>query len=221
MLSNLLISEICDDYYSALLHQSQTPYSAPNLNSNQKSLTNITTPVKMNKIHKLSKTYQNIPHKNYNNFNYTNSFVECIDDANYNIQTNEIKYKIFEDISSLNKNDENLELILNLSTPSNVISINKIKLTNSLNKFLKDIYIVIDGNTTMIKEEIFENKEKFLKIIAHKFNDNIVNCSPFTKSNIDIHIVFDKNALNHIMNKNIFVNYSFTTLKNKVKFEKI
>jgi len=140
--------------------------------------------------------------------------IENINDKNYSIQNNEIKYKIFEDISSISKNKNNLELVLSIPSGNNIISVNKIKLSNKLNEYIKDIYVKINDNIIMTRKEIFDDNKKILKIIEPKENKTNINHS----TNINIHIIFNKNTLNHIINKNIFVNYSYMILKNKLKF---
>lgn len=197
MLSTLLITESFDDYY------------LNNDHANQKNTNN------QHKTHTHTHTLTRAQNSQLND-NCTNSLIEYIDDTNYNVQTNEIKYKLFNDISSINIKNGKIELILNLPITHNVISINKIKLSNNLNKFLKDIYLVIDNNVIIEKDEIFGSRENFLKVVAYKFNKNAINC--LMDKNIDICIVLNKDAINYIMNKNIFVSYSFMILKNKVKF---
>ncbi len=187
MLSTMLINKTFDDYYQ----------SQENLNQNAQTQTQTNTNTNLCQ-------------------NYSDSLIEYVDDINYNVQTNEIKYKIFKDISSINVKNNNLELILNLPISHDVISINKIKLSKDINKFLKDIYLVVDNHVVITKDEIFGSKEQFLKIIAYKFNECVVNC--LMDKNVDICIILHKDALNHVMNKNIFVNYSFAISKNKIKF---
>jgi hypothetical protein len=142
------------------------------------------------------------------------SIIELIDDKNYTIHDNEVKYKIFEDISSICKsNCSNLELILNFPQEHNIVSINKIKLSNGLSKYIKNIYIMSGNNVILTKEELLNNNTKLLKIMELNDNNNIIN-----SSDKSLHIVLDKDSLNKIINKNIFVNYSYTILKNKLKF---
>ena len=191
MLSTMLIDKTFDDYYQNQENLNQNTQPKKNTNANASTNTNMCQ-------------------------NYGDALIEYVDDINYNIQTNEIKYKIFKDISSINVKNDNLELILNLPVAHNVISINKIKLSKDINKFLKDIYLVIDNHIVITKDEIFGSKEHFLKIIAYKFNESVVNC--LMDKNVDICIILHKDALNHVMNKNIFVNYSFAISKNKIKF---
>lgn len=143
--------------------------------------------------------------------------IENINNENYNIYDNEIKYKIFQDISLITKNNNNLELVLNIPSKNNILSINKIKFSDKLNKYIKDIYLKINNNK--INKDVIlgiVNNNKSLKIIENIYNNNIINYS--TNTNIDLYIVLDKNALNYIINKNIFINYSYIIYKNKLKF---
>jgi hypothetical protein len=152
----------------------------------------------------------------YEDQKQNNNFIENIEEKNYYLQDNEVKYKIFEDISSISKINNDIELILNIPIENNIISINKIKLSNRLNKYIKNIYLNIDEKIIITKDEIIGNKENLLKIIERKQKENSIN--NLSNKNINIHIILDKNALNHIINKNIFVNYSYAIFKNKVKF---
>lgn len=150
----------------------------------------------------------------YKNQKQNHNFIENIEEKNYYVQDNEVKYKIFEDISSISKKNNDIELILNIPIENNIISINKIKLSNQLNKYIKNIYLNVDNKIIINKDEILSNREKLSKIIENK--ESIIKNS--TNKNINLHIILDKNALNHIINKNIFVNYSYAIFKNKVKF---
>ena len=146
-----------------------------------------------------------------------NSLVENIDDNNYNTEINEIKYKIFDDISSISNNSDNLELILTLPTEYNIISINKIKLSDKLNKYVKNIYLIADDQIIISMDKLFNiNKEQKTKIIKQKQNNSQIN--NIIGKNINLHIILDKDSINHIINKNIFVNYSFIVIKNKFKY---
>ena len=129
--------------------------------------------------------------------NQNQSLIENIDGENYIIQDNEIKYKIFEDISSISKSKDNFELILNIPLSNRIISINKIKLSNGLNKFVKDIYLNIDDKIIIIKEEIFGENKKILKFFDQEKKSNIINY--LTNMNINLHIILEKEALNYIM----------------------
>jgi hypothetical protein len=151
--------------------------------------------------------------------NYSNELIEEIDDKNYNLYDHEIKYKIFEDISSITKKNNVLELILNIPVDDNIISINKIKFSNKLNKYIKDIYVCV-GNEKVITYTDFINKNIFQTIpipfTQQISTEKIINCQ-FNKD-ITLHILLKNNIINKIINKNIFVNYSFAIFKNKLKF---
>ena len=142
-----------------------------------------------------------------------NGLIENINDKNYNIYENEIKYKIFEDISSVSKKDDCIELILNIPTENNIISINKIKLSEKLNKYIKDIFVCVGENKIIKKDDL---KKKSFKIIEENTMDNIILCQ--TDIDVNLHILLDKRVINKIINKNIFINYSFAIFKNKIKF---
>lgn len=100
---------------------------------------------------------------------YSNELIEEIDDSNYNLYEHEIKYKIFQDISSISKKNNMIELILDISIDDGIMSINKIKLSNTLNKYINDIFVCVDG------EKIITHKDFFSKII------NKIQSSTFTK----------------------------------------
>lgn len=149
---------------------------------------------------------------------YFNNLIEEIDDSNYNLCEQEIKYKIFEDISSVSKKNNMLELVLNIPVDNNILSINKIKLSNKLNKYINDIYICI-GDEKVITHTDFINKkysQHSSKFIEYLSCDKIINCE--NNKNITLHILLDSSVINKIINKNIFVNYSFAIYKNKQKF---
>ena len=194
LLSNLLIKENFDEF---------------NLDFEKNDLIQSTNTNKYNSF-----KYDIFEKKFY--FNKNRSLIENIDDENYYVQDNEVKYKIFEDISYISKNDNHIELILKIPIENNILSINKIKLSNQINKFIFDIFLNIDNKVIIKKEEIFECKEKLSKIIECEKRENIINCSQ--EKNINLHIILNKDAFNYIINKNIFVNYSYVIFKNKNKF---
>ena len=140
------------------------------------------------------------------------SIIELVDDKkNYTVYENEVKYKIFEDISSISKGVcGDLELILDIPYEHNVVSINKIKISNGLSKYIKNVYMMLGEKIIMTKEELINTNNK-IKIMRDNKNTNDYH-------NINLSIILDKDSLNHIVNKNIFVNYSYTILKNKLKF---
>lgn len=149
------------------------------------------------------------------NYNQTDGIIENIDEKNYYVQDNEVKYKIFDEISSISKINNSIELILNIPTENNILSINKIKLSNKLNKYIEDVYLNIDDKIILKKDEIIRNNNKPTKITKSSNKENI-NC--ILGKNVNLHIILNKDALNHVINKNIFVNYSYAIFKNKLKF---
>lgn len=194
LLSNLLIKEKFDEF---------------NLDLEKINPSLLSNTIKYNAFKDNISEQNCIYSKNY-------SIIENIDDKNYYVQDNEVKYKIFEDISSILKNDKYLEIVLKIPIENNILSINKIKFSNKINKYIKNIYLNIDNKVTIKNEDIFESKKILSKIIKYDKTEHIINCSLY--KNIDIHIILDKDALNYIMNKNIFVNYSYVIFKNKIKF---
>lgn len=153
-----------------------------------------------------------------NSFTNEIDIVELCDDKNYIIYDNEVKYKIFEDISSICKsNCGNLELILCIPYGNNIVSINKIKLSCGLSKYIKNIHLMTENKVIMKKENLLNNNNKIFKIIENTDKINNKSYHP-NNNNIRLHIILDKDSLNYIINKNIFVNYSYTIPKNKFKF---
>ena len=152
---------------------------------------------------------------------YSNELIEEItDDENYNIYEQEIKYKIFEDISSVSKKNNMIELVLDIPIDNSIISINKIKLSNKINKYIKDIY-VCTGDEKIITHKDFlnstlTNAETSLKFTEHISSQKTINCQ--YNKNITLHVLLSNNVINKIINKNIFVNYSFAIFKPKLKF---
>lgn len=133
----------------------------------------------------------------------SNSIIEHINDENYILYENEVKYKIFEDFNSISKNNNMIELQLNI--PHNIISINKIKIPNQINKFVEETFIC-NGN------EIIKLDEKY-------FNSNTTNKIIYNQhKNIKLYIYINTQAINKMINKSIFINYSYAIFKNKVKF---
>lgn len=150
---------------------------------------------------------------------YSNELIEEIDDSNYNLYEHEIKYKIFEDISSISKKNNMIELVLDIPIGDSIISINKIKLSNTLNKYITDIFVCVDGEKIITHKDFLTNMSNnihsstFTKQIS---TEKVINCQ-YSK-NITLHILLKNNIINKIINKNIFVNYSYAIFKNKLKF---
>lgn len=154
------------------------------------------------------------------NDEYSNELIEQVNDNNYNLYDQEIKYKIFEDISSVSKKNNMIELVLDIPTDDTIISINKIKLSNKLNKYIKDIYVCVGDEKIITYKDFLNssstNSESSSKFKEHISSQKIINCE--YNKNITIHIFFFNNIINKIINKNIFVNYSFAIFKQKLKF---
>ena len=137
------------------------------------------------------------------NTKQSNSIIEHINDENYILYENEVKYKIFEDINSISKKNNIIELQLNI--PHNIISINKIKIPNQINKFIEDIFIC--------------NGHEIIKLDEKYFNSNTTNKIIYNQhENIKLYIYFNTQVINKMINKSIFINYSYAIFKNKVKF---
>jgi len=138
---------------------------------------------------------------------YDESFIEHINDTNYLLKEQEIKYKIFKDISSISKIGKNIEIIINIPKNETILSINKIKLSNKINLFLQDIYLTINNKKILSKDQLYNKKIQLSNLTTQESNNEI-----------NLHIILENIALNHIINKNIFINYSFIIYKNKVKY---
>ncbi len=149
--------------------------------------------------------------------------VEQLEDTDYTMTEQEIKFKIFDDISSISKNTDNkLELILTIPKTSDIITINKIKLSKNIKDFVFDIFITINNNIIINRESKHNNKILLSKSNSNIFNyaslfenKNYIDCS---KGEVNIHIILEPHSINEIINNNIYVNYSFANYKNKVKF---
>jgi hypothetical protein len=152
----------------------------------------------------------------YLNTNHQDNLIEQVDDKSYNLYEQEVIYKIFEDISSVSKINGMIELVLEIPSENNIISINKIKLSNKLNNYIKDIYVKIDNEKIITKDDFKKEKFNTSKILENVYSEKIINCQ--NKKNINLHILFDNQIINKIINKNIVVNYSYAIFKNKVKF---
>ena len=148
---------------------------------------------------------------------YSSNLIEQIDDKNYNSYEQEVAYKIFEDISSISKKNNMIELILEIPIDNNILFINKIKLSNKINEYIKDIYVCINGDIIISKDDFINKQNDSSKLIKNTFSSKkIINCQ--NVKNVNLHIFLSTNIINKIINKTIFINYSYTVLKNKVKF---
>lgn len=144
----------------------------------------------------------------------SNELIQHIDENKYNLYEHEVKYRIFKDISSINKKNNSIELVLDIPINNNIISINKIKMGNKLIEYIKDIYVCVNDDKITTNDD-FKNSKDF-KSVKNIYCEKIINCRNDKK--ITLHIILKNNVINKIINKNIFVNYSFTFFKNKNKF---
>jgi hypothetical protein len=158
----------------------------------------------------MEKTLSKLIFKNYDVFDDfdfgANSFDEFelehikTNEINMEIE-NKIKFKIFDDIDSIYKKSNHIELIIKIPIVENIISINKIILADKIKKHLINIFIYIDG----------------VKIFFNNTKKTFVNSKELIK-NLELCICLDSIALNDIMNQNIIVNYSCVNSKKKIKY---
>ena len=186
-LSNLLINESIDNYYSTFSSE---------------------------KYNEKIATYQPL----FIPDNMDLSIIEHIDDQEYYLKEQEIKYKIFENISYVTKtSDGKIELIFSIPQNYQIISINKIKLSNKINLYIQDMYICLNNKKIITKNNLYNkfNKNEFL--INNNYN-NIIKCNNNTNNKINLHIILSPIALNFIINKYIYITYSYANYKNKIKY---
>ena len=132
--------------------------------------------------------------------------IEYIEEKEYNVKEQEIKYKIFEDISEVSKNINNIELIISLPKTHQILSINKIRFSKNIKNYIKDIYITKNKKIILDKNELLNsNLEK-----------NNINYS--SNKQLRLHLILETQGLNTIINKNIYISYSYINLKNKIKY---
>ena len=131
---------------------------------------------------------------------YDNILESIKDNNNYHLKENEKKYKIFEDISSINSHSKYLELVLELPINLKIVSINKIKFSDKIKDCIENIYLTINNK----------------KIVTDIQNINLLNIRDI--KNLEIHLLLKKNAINKIINKNIYITYSYIETKSKIKF---
>ncbi len=143
------------------------------------------------------------------------SIIEHIEETNYFVKEQEHKYKIFDDISSVIKNKNNqIELVINIPKSSDIVTINKIKLSKSIKEYIFDIFVTLDDKTILTQDELYKKKISLSEL--NKYNDNnIIDCS---KGEVDIHIILEPNSINEIINNNIYISFSYINYKNKIKF---
>jgi len=149
-------------------------------------------------------SYQN---RNYNIESNINNCIEYINDNKYDIHSQEIEYKILDDISYIIKNKDSIELIVNISNKCDFLSINKIRLSQKINNYIKDIYV--KQNT-----EIILTKDKLLNIKTKDIN-NIIK---FSNEKLNLHIIIEPNNLNNIINSHIYILFTYINFRNKVKY---
>jgi len=138
--------------------------------------------------------------KNFNKTKISN-MIEYINNEEYIIKEQEEKFNIFDDITYVNKNKNNeLELVINIKKRSDLLSINKIKLSNNIKNYIKKIYLSINDRI----------------IINDLFNDESSN-TYYMEDDIALSIIIDSVNLNNIMNTNIYILFSYINYKNKVK----
>jgi hypothetical protein len=144
------------------------------------------------------------------------SIIEHIEETNYFVKEQEHKFKIFDDISSVIKNKNNqIELVINIPKSSDIVTINKIKLSKSIKEYIFDIFVTLDDKTILTQDELYKKKIS-LSELNNKYNDsNIIDCS---KGEVDIHIILEPNSINEIINNNIYISFSYINFKNKIKF---
>lgn len=196
VISNYLIKS--DDYFNLIGLDEESKY--------QKYLE-----VKKNPIEKLL----------FDNFdNFDNSIIEHVEEKDYLMKEQELKFKIFDDISSVSKNKNNkIELIINIPKFSNIMTINKIKLSKNIKQYIFDIFVSLDNKIILHKENLY-NEKIILKNINFfnkdlYENNNYIDCS---KGDVNIHIILEPNSINDIINNYVYITYSFLNYKNKVKF---
>lgn len=148
------------------------------------------------------------------------SIIEHVEEKDYLIKDQELKYKIFDDISSVVKNKSNkIELIIDIPKSSDIMTINKIKLSKNIKQFIFDIFVSVNNKVILNRENLYNKKMIFNNKIYNDFNNindnNYIDCS---KGTVDIHIILEPNSINEIINNNIYINFSFVNYKNKIKF---
>ena len=149
--------------------------------------------------------------------NLNNSIIEHVEDKNYLMKEQELKFKIFDDISSVSKNNNNkIELIINIPKSSNIMTINKIKLSKNIKQYIFDIFVSLNNNIILHKENLYNEKKNINFFDKDLYeNKNNIDCS---KGDVNIHIILEPNSINDIINNYVYISYSFINYKNKVKF---
>jgi hypothetical protein len=181
-------------------------YSLSNSNSNLEAFKNFSYNYEKNYNNKI-REYKS---KNYNiesNINNCIEYINDINDINHDVHYEEITYKIFDDLTHIIKNKNNIELIINIPNTYELLSIIKIRLSKKITKYIKDIYVKQN-------KEIILSKDKLLNINTKDIN-NVINNS---QGELNLYIIIESNSLNHIINSNIYILFLFINRKNKVKF---
>ncbi len=144
--------------------------------------------------------------------------IEHIEETNYLVKEQELKYKIFDDISSVIKNKNNkIELVINIPKSSDIVTINKIKLSKSIKEFIFDIFVTLDNSIILTQEDLYNKKINFsdFSLNSDLNENNVIDCS---RGEVNIHIILEPQSINKIINNNIYISFSFINFKNKVKF---
>ena len=131
--------------------------------------------------------------RTYSFDNTDSSIIEHIEETNYLVKEQELKYKIFDDISSVIKNKNNkIELVINIPESGDIVTINKIKLSKSIKEFIFDIFVTINDTIILTQDDLYYKKINFSNI-SNNFNDsNIIDCS---RGKVNIHIILEPNSI--------------------------
>ncbi len=150
---------------------------------------------------------------------YESSLIDHIDEIQYTVKDQEQKFKIFDDISSVTRNMYNqIELVINIPKSCDIITINKIKLPKKIKKNINDIFVTLDDNIIISRDELY-NHQIILSENCDNFNNNNYNLIDCSKGDVNIHIILEPNSINSIINNNIYINFSYLNLKNKHKIK--
>ena len=192
---DLIISNTTDNFYSNLNFCTEQKQNSDNFSS------------------------YNFSSYNLSSDSYDSDIFEHILDNNieYFIKEQEIKYKIFDDISSiLRTTDGKIELILNIPKKSKLLSINKIKLSKKISNYIFDIFVSLNNKIILTKENLYNSKIKLDDVINNNnLNNNLINCS---NNNINLHIFIQSINIISIINIYIYITYSYINYKNKFSY---
>lgn len=126
-----------------------------------------------------------------------------------NTFSNKIKFKIFNDIDFVNiDNKGQFELSIHLPSNLNIVTINKIKLSNKI--LLSDINIFANNKIIFNKEDI--------SFLGNKYN-NKSNKLDFTDciEDIVINMLIDNKNINQIVGKQILISYTSEIIEEQSK----